>query len=104
MDVTDRAHVRGQIQIRPAAAGEDEAPVRKAPHRLEEELPHPLLAVRQPVADESEIDGEAGVRRDRVMGRWIERVVDWYAGAGAEPAVGLDHRVPAAVGEDQVVA
>jgi hypothetical protein len=53
------------IAVVPARAAEQEAPV-GARGRAEEELLHPRLAVGQPVAQEREVRGEAGIGRDRM--------------------------------------
>jgi hypothetical protein len=55
----------------------------------------------QAVAEEAEVGREARVGRDGVVGGGVEAVVDGDAAAAPKSAVARDHRIAAAVGEDE---
>ena len=63
VDVAEVAHVGRHRLVVPAAAAEQEAPLRQQRRRAQEELLDPRLAVRQPVAEEAEVAVEARIGR-----------------------------------------
>src|SRR5690606_3114965 len=67
-------------------------------------LAHTRFAIRQTIAEKAEQPRESRIRRHRMMRLRIERVVDGHAASRTEPRVLLYYRLPAAVGEHEVVA
>ena len=60
------------------------------------------FAIRKTVAKEGQVGGEALVWVHRMVGRGVERVVDWDATLGAEAFVSVNDGRPAAIGQDHV--
>ncbi len=103
IDMPEHAHVRQVGACLPAVAAEQKAALRTSGSRAKEKFLHPRLAIRQPVAHESEVGREMRVRRHRVVGRTIQPVVDGHATTRAQPGISRHHRGTAAVGENQIV-
>ena len=102
VDVAAVADIGGHRLRLPAIAADQEAAVGQGGGGAEEELLHPRFTVGQAVAEESEVAGEAVVRRHGMVRRGIERVVDRHALRRAEAGVCIDDGRAAAVGQDHV--
>ena len=96
------ADVGGFRLVIPAGAAEEERLVRHAARRIQKEPLHTRFAIRQPVAEKTEIGFEACIRGRRKMRVGTERIVDGDAVAGAERAIGIGDRIAPTIGQDKV--
>ena len=102
VDVAHVPHVPRHAFRLPTIAADQEAALGQGFSSREEELLDPRFSVGEPVTKERQVGRETRVWLDRMVGRWVERIVHGDAAGRAEALIGVDDRWSAAVGQDIV--